>query len=215
MKRALLVITSFVSFLAVGPLTGCSGPTDPTMNRPDPTPLDPNYPVGPYGYVEGSTVEDYKFVGKTPSGGDYASAAVRDLYLGEFHDDASVKALLIVGAAVWCGPCNQEAPAVEALASSRHSDGFRTLTILAEGVDYGSPSTAADIQTWFNRYDIKSGGMGIDPEGRLFKYASTSAFPLQILLDTRTMKIKWLCVGGAGQGGCDVQGSVDAILSAP
>ncbi len=206
---------SVVGLLSMGALTGCSAPTDGTPNQMTPTNVDPNYPAGPYGYVEGSTVENYKFVGKIPVAGDYTGQAVRDLYLGEFHDDASAKALLIVGAAVWCGPCNDEAPIVEQLAIDRASQGFRVLTVLAEGRNYGTPSTSADINTWVDRHDFKASGMSIDPESRLFKYASTSAFPLQILIDTRSMKIKWLCVGGAGKGGCDVEGAVDSVLAAP
>ncbi len=215
MKKQLAHAISVAGLLCMGALTGCSSPTDNTQNKMDPASTDPNYPAGPYGYVEGSTVADYKFVGKVPVNGDYANLPVRDLYLGEFHDDATVKALLIVGAAVWCPPCNDEAPSVEALAVSKASQGFRAMTILAEGREYGTPATADDIKTWVDRHSFKTTTMGIDPEGRLFQYASTSAFPVQILLDTRSMKIKWLCVGGAGAGGCDVEGAVATVLGAP
>lgn len=196
----------------VAGLTGCGSPTDATMNRPNDTPTDPNYPAGPYGYVMGSTVADYKFSGKTPSDGNYSALPMRDLVLGEFHSEADVKLLLIEGSANWCYYCNQEAPHVEQMAVDFASKGVRVMTVLGEGLQRGTPSTPDDIQAWVDAHNFKKTIMAIDPEARLFQYASASAFPVHILLDTRTMSIKWLCVGGVGA--CDAETAVTATLAA-
>jgi thiol-disulfide isomerase/thioredoxin len=200
---------TFVFALALAaPTIGCSAPTDNTMNRMDDNGGDPNYPVGPYGYVEGSVVANYKFLGETPASGAYPGV-VSPLLLGAFHDDSSMKLLLIEGSANWCVYCNEEAPTIEKLATD-HPDGFRALTVLAEGHVRGVASTADDITDWVASHDLHSTVMGIDPEARLFQYADTSAFPLHILLDTTTMTIQWLCVGGYPQ--CDAETTVSAAL---
>ena len=72
--------------LSVSVAAGCSEPIDTTMNRDDQQ-SGLNYPKGPYGYIEGSVIEDYKFQGKAPVAGDYASQAMRNMFLDEFHND--------------------------------------------------------------------------------------------------------------------------------
>jgi hypothetical protein len=204
-KNAALVLTLCTSLVS---LVGCAPPEDTTMNRPG-TQTDPNYPPEPYGYTEGSVVENYKFLGKIPADGAYAPD-VREIRLGEFHQDPAARLLLIVGSANWCYFCNEEAPANEALAVEYADRGYRSMTVLAEGYTRGVPSNADDIRSWTEKFDYKQSNMAIDPEGRMFQYAPASAFPLHILLDTQTMKINWLCVGG--QGACDVETAVaDAV----
>ena len=204
--RALFALSPLA--LAVS-LVGCSAPTDATPNQME-QPQAINYPAGPYGYIEGSVVADYKFLGKVPTNGDYASLPMRDLRLDEFHNDPAVKLLLVVGSANWCYFCNQEAPTVEKLSVDHYAEGYRAVTVLGEGSVRGTPSNADDIRAWVERHSFEKTSMAIDPEARLFQYAPASAFPLHILLDTKTMQIKWLCVGG--EGACDSESAiVDAL----
>lgn len=196
MRMNLGLVAACLSLALTAPLTGCSAPSDTTQNKMDTGNADPNYPAGPYGYTEGSTMADYKFIGKTPTNGNYDAAPVRDLLLGEFHADASTKLLFLVGAALWCGPCNQEAPEVEALAEKYADQGVKVMTVLVEGSVRGLTSTPDDMGEWVTRHGFKDTVMGIDPEARLFQYAPASAFPVQIIVDTKTMKIKLLHIGG-------------------
>jgi hypothetical protein len=196
---------------------GCSAPTDNTMNRMNNNDNggDPNYPTGPYGYVDGSTIANYKFLGQMPMAGAYPGA-VTPLTLGQFHNDPSNKFLLIEGSANWCYFCNQEAPDIEQLAVDHASQGFHAMTILAEGHVQGVAATADDSTDWETMHSLHATIVGIDPAAILFQYASASAFPLHILLDTRSMVIKWLCVGGEsanGAGGCDTKTAVESALS--
>jgi hypothetical protein len=189
---------------------GCSAPTDNTMNRMSDNGGDPNYPAGPYGYVEGSTVANYKFLGQEPSAGTYPGM-VSPLLLGQFHDDPTSKYLLIEASANWCYYCNVEAPEIEKLATDHASEGYHSMTILAEGHTRGVPATADDSTDWATSHDLHNGIVGIDPAAIMFQYASSSAFPAHILLDTRTMAIQWLCVGGAPE--CDAAGAVSDALA--
>ncbi len=209
-KFNVISVTLLSISLALG-ASACSAPTDMTVNRPGDTTLDPNYPPGPYGYITGSTVADYKFSGKSPSDGNYAAAPMRDILLGEFHADPSLKLVLIEGSANWCYYCNQEAPVIEKLSTTYEGKGFRAVTVLAEGITQGTPSTPNDIQDWVDKHNFKKTAMAIDPAERLFQYAPASAFPLHILLNTKTMKIEWLCVGGIGA--CNTEAAVSDTLS--
>jgi len=199
-------LAAALTFVTLG--SGCSAPTDGTQNQVD-DPVAGDYPTGPYGYVESATVANYKFLGKTPSGGTYGDA-IQPIFLDDFHDDPAAKLLLIVGSAGWCYFCNEEAPLIEALATEKAAEGFRAFTVLAEGNVRGVPSTADDITNWVTKHDFRNNVMGIDPESRLFQYAPASAFPLHILLNAKTMSIVWLCVGGSG--GCDTEAAVTDAL---
>lgn len=208
--RKILSISGFVSALALmTSVMGCSAPTDSTMNRGDETNGDATYPIGPYGYVENSTVANYKFLGKLPTAGAYGDTAA-PLLLGQYHADPANKLLLVEGSAGWCYFCNQEAPNVEKMANDHAAEGFKALTVLAEGHTRGVPSTPDDITDWVNSHEFHTTNMGIDPEARLFQYAPASAFPLHILVDTKSMKILWLCVGGIGA--CDSEAAVSDAL---
>ena len=195
--------------LSVSVAAGCSEPIDTTMNRDDQQ-SGLNYPKGPYGYIEGSVIEDYKFQGKAPVAGDYASQAMRNMFLDEFHNDDKTGLLLIEGSANWCYYCNEEAPSIEKLAAEKKDKGLRVVTVLAEGLTQGVPSDAEDISRWVKKHKLKEGWMAIDPALRLFQFADSSAFPLHIAIDTKTMQIKWLCVGG--EGGCDTEGAITELL---
>ena len=211
--RTLSTVTAAFA-LSLGLLAaGCGGTVDNTANKgTTDTPHDADYPAGPYGYTKGSVVADYKFLGKTPTATDtYSALPLRDLYLGEFHSDASLRYVLVVGSAGWCVFCNQEAPAVEALATKYKDQGFRAITVLAEGHTRGEPAVEKDIGDWTSVHHFVNTDMAIDPAGTLFKYADASAFPLHVLLDTQTMSIQWLCVGGAP--GCDAETAVAQALA--
>src|SRR4051794_34905652 len=98
-----------LSLLVVLGAFGCSsGPKiDNTPNQENP---QSDYPPGPYGYVQGSTMENITFVGKADPAGakgeaSYASLAMASVSLADFHRDPTVKYVVLSGVARWCGPC--------------------------------------------------------------------------------------------------------------
>lgn len=207
--RSLMLLSIGLS-VTVSLVPGCSEPIDLTENRGDNvSSLD--YPAGPYGYVESSVIENYKFLGKHPVAGDYASQPLGNLFLDFYHDDPGANLVLIEGSANWCYYCNEEAPTIEKIAVDNYDKGVRVVTVLAEGLTQGVPSTEEDIARWVKKHKFKQQSMAIDPELRLFQFADSSAFPLHIVLDTKTMQIKWLCVGG--EGGCDTKGAIEELVS--
>lgn len=105
----------------------------------------------------------------------------------------------------------EEAPAIEKIAVDNYDKGVRVVTVLAEGLTQGVPSTEEDIARWVKKHKLKQQSMAIDPELRLFQFADSSAFPLHIVLDTKSMTIKWLCVGG--EGGCDTKGAIEELVA--
>jgi 2-oxoisovalerate dehydrogenase E1 component len=96
-----------------------------------------------------------------------------------------------------------------------HSESANGPILHYPGVRLCVPSNAEDMSDWVYRHEFTTTTMAIDPEARLFQYAPASAFPLHILLDTKTMQIKWLCVGGKGAAGngCDTETAVIDTLA--
>src|SRR6476659_635005 len=104
-----------------------SGPKmDDTMNQ---MPAAQDYPAGPYGYVQGSVIENIVFLGKNSendlNAADYASMSMKQVALADFHRDTNVKYIVLSGVAGWCGPCNAEQADVPALMDKYVPKGFR------------------------------------------------------------------------------------------
>src|SRR5437762_8782472 len=118
-------------------LNGCGSHVDPTMNRTGDTSSAVDYPAGPYGYKEGSVIENIQFTGKIPmaAGTNYSTLPMQKITLNDFHHDSTVKILFLVGAARWCGPCNMEAPAVKMLADKYRAQGVQLLDVVVEGIN--------------------------------------------------------------------------------
>jgi thiol-disulfide isomerase/thioredoxin len=157
-----------------------------------------SYPAGPYGYVTGSTVDNYSFLGKLPptSGGGYKTEMMQKIDLASVRADPSVKVILIEGSALWCHFCNAEAPTVKALEQKYASQGFRVVEVMAESSQPGLPATEADLNVWAQRYGLSDYTMVIDPSNTIGQYADVSAFPLHLLVTSKDMKLSWMYVGG-------------------
>ena len=57
------------------------------------------------------------------------------------------KAVLIVGSAGWCGPCQTEARSLAKWQSKYEDDGFIVITLLAEN-NYGSTPSQSELKSW-------------------------------------------------------------------
>jgi len=158
------------------------------------------YPAGPYGTEMGSVVENISWLGwKNGKDVGYDQGAFERVSLSDFYDpDGSKgsKLLIINASAVWCGPCNLEA---------RHMRDANTYaTFHAKGVDFlwtlfedanHDPVKPQDLTNWGNRYAVDY-PMVLDPSLKTGAYFATDATPLNFLVDTRTMRIVDIIMGG-------------------
>jgi hypothetical protein len=177
-------------------LAGCNAPP-----RVDPTPNqmlaaeDANYPAGPYGYWQGSTIQDIVFLGKHfDSSANYTQIPMQRISLGDFHNDTTVKFLVLSGVAGWCPPCNNEQMSVPTIQAKYQPMGYRFFEAMIEGYKRGQPATENDVNTWQNAHTL-SVDIGVDPEDKIHEYADLSAFPLNMAIRTSDMKIVYMGVG--------------------
>lgn len=188
---------SFALLLALS-LVGCGQHLDPTMNQQMNQAAD--YPPGPYGYVTGSVIQNIEFVGKNATGDmtatDYGSLAMANVSLADFHNDPTVKYVVLSGVAGWCGPCNMEQNQVPALQTKYQPMGFRFFEAMIQGYNEntGAPATEADLNEWASFHKITV-GIGLDPEDKIHQYADIAAFPLNMVVRTSDMQIVHMQVG--------------------
>ena len=176
----------FVIF-AVLALIGCGAPTDPTPNRPAPSSGD--YPPGPYGYGEGTTMGNLQFIGKQSDvATDYSTLAMQPITMGDVRKDA--KLILIEGGARWCTYCNRDQANMKTVEATYAPQGVKVMEVLVEG-GYGVPATDNDINRWAQQYQL-SGIITIDPSYELAKYADVAAFPVYIVVRADTMRVDYM-----------------------
>lgn len=161
------------------------------------------YPAGPYGIGKGSVVANYKFIGFPNSLKD--NVAMKEIQLAEFYNptgdgvyaEGSVmevgapkpKALLIDVASVWCGPCNYEADQVLPVEYAKYKpEGGEFLLQLADGATPGKAATSKSLFNWDKKYEVDYPS-AIDPTYKLGALFEADAFPANMIIDTRTMKI--------------------------
>lgn len=175
------------------------------------------YPAAPYGVGVGSTIPNFTFIGYVnaveksdsmqyislgdfynPHGGDpsYAPASPAEddrLYPpGSQYGEGKAKptVLSIDVASVWCGPCQAEARCVLPVHKERYEAcGGGLLLQLQDGPQYGEPATPKHLFNWAAKTYKEDFPTVIDPQGRLGALFEAAAFPQNILIDTRTMKV--------------------------
>jgi len=181
------LVVGIVTVVLVVAGIGCGAPTDPTPNRAPPAGAD--YPPGPYGYGQGTTMANLSFLGKqSPTATDYTPLSMNAITLADVRKTS--KLIFIDGAARWCTPCNQDQPAVRAIEANYADKGVTTMEVLVEG-GIGVTATSDDINRWATQYQL-SGIIAIDPAFELAKYADVTAFPVYIVVRASTMQIELL-----------------------
>lgn len=175
--------------IAVLALIGCGAPSDPTPNRAPPSSGD--YPPGPYGYGQGTTIANLNFIGKqSATATDYSTLPMQPISLAQVRPNT--KLILIDGAARWCTPCNRDQPTMRQIDATYGPQGVATMEVLVEG-GYGVAATDDDINRWAQQYQL-SGIIAIDPEYQLAKYADITAFPVYMVVRTSTMRVDYMQV---------------------
>ncbi|MEZ4301658.1 MAG: TlpA disulfide reductase family protein [Polyangiaceae bacterium] len=173
------------------------------------------YPAGPFGVGKGSIVANYKFVGFVNAVAD--NSALAEIQLAEFYNPtgdgtfqegskmpvgaAKPKALLINVASVWCGPCNYEADKVlPPLYAKYKPQGGEFFLVLADSSKPGTPANQKNLYNWTTKYEVDYPA-AIDPTYKLGALFEADAFPANMIIDTRTMKIVDVIAGAPEEGG--------------
>jgi len=163
------------------------------------------YPPGPYGVSVNRIIQNFSFPGYF-STQDQAKAntlpydSQLDLQTVRNALDSNgnpFRYLLLDISAGWCPPCNQEAQdlglqgTAKAKIAKWLSEGGLMMTVLVEGYDESTqnPPIAADLDTWINQHGVQY-SMAIDPNQVLLTQGiNPSAFPTNLVIDLKTMKI--------------------------
>jgi hypothetical protein len=188
--RALLV-----GSLALAAACGGAGPGNGAAAPPS------DYVAGPYGYVEGATIENIRFQAKWDPAGAKGSAKYNQLpltalTLADLHKDPNVKYLVIAGVAGWCVPCGDEQAGMPGLQAKYEPRGMRFLEPMIQGYDMANsgPASEADLNRWAAAHQLHL-IVALDPDDKMRLFADVSAFPVNLIVRARDMKIVYLQVG--------------------
>jgi hypothetical protein len=107
-----------------------------------------------------------------PDGGNF------DFYGPTF---CSNQVTLVVIAAGWCVPCQQEAAQLQAEIIEPYAGRVRVVTVYGQNTSRVAP-TAAECMVWKNRYRLES-HMVYDPTGLTQRYFPNMAFPANMIID--------------------------------
>jgi hypothetical protein len=181
------------------------------------------YPAGPYGINVGSVAPDFEWKGfqnamvqnnvadlqtirmsdfYNPHASDptYAPASPEEddrLYTSELYGAGTPKpkALAIDIGSVWCGPCNTEAKDVLPPLYIKYQPlGGEFLLQLGDGATGGKAATPKDLYNWTKKYQVNFPAT-IDPDYKLGELFAANAWPSNVIVNTRTMKIVYAIAG--------------------
>ena len=160
-----------------------------------------DYVAGPFGYVEGATIENIAFEAKWDPAGvqgqsSYDQLTLAPLSFGDLHRDATVKYIVVQGVAGWCVPCNDEQATVPALQAKYQPRGVRFIEVMVQGYSQANSAPAAerDLDKWASAHALHV-IMALDPHDAIRKFADVSAFPVNMIVRSSDMKILYLQIG--------------------
>jgi hypothetical protein len=199
--------------LALLLLAGCEEeplPFAPGQGQ-DPNASGIRYPAGPYGVEPGSVISNYKFRGMVNPAVDktFVDMQLADFYnpTGDetfpaesaFGEKPKPKALWLNISAVWCGPCKFESEEILPEEHEKYApQGAEIFVLLADGGTVGKPATENNLVTWTDRYKT-AWPAAVDPTHTLASLFQSSAYPINMVIDTRTMQLQ-IVLAGVPQG---------------
>lgn len=213
MKKLMLVAFAAVSMACEPPADGSGGVQEELAPEFQGGGQQSNigesvYP-GPYGVGIGSTIANYRFFGYprftegTPAQlfelADFFNPTGDEAYpAGSPFGEGTPKprALLLDRSAVWCAPCQHEAEVVIPEKRALLAPGGEFFVTLDDGPTPGTAATQQDLTNWVTRFEINYPAV-IDPNSTLSAVVGRDAYPGNVIVRTRDMKIiKW--TNGAG-----------------
>ncbi len=208
---------------------GCSQDPPPAFNSgTGQVKAEVAYPAGPYGIGEGSTIENFQLIGYANA--KLNNQAMQAIQLADFYNphgkDPSYKpaspeeddrlfppgsqytpgapkptVLLIDVASVWCNPCNYEAGNILPKLHAKYAPcGGEFFLQLADGTQVGTAAVPKNLYNWATKYKVDYPS-SIDPSYKLMALFEADAFPANMIIDARTMKIVEVISGVAEEGG--------------
>lgn len=217
-----LVLGAALSMSALGcNEDGTNGSDLPPPDRPV-TIATVTYPKGPYSVYPGDVIADFAFQGfanPLKSSEKLVPILLSDFYNPHADDDGYVpedpslddrlfpkgsphgeglakpKALVVNLGAVWCAPCNAEAKKELPLKYTVYKPlGGEFLFQLADAATPGSAATEKDLRIWTTKYKVDYPST-IDPDKQLAAFFDANAYPANMIVDLRTMRIVTVVAG--------------------
>jgi hypothetical protein len=173
-----------------------NNPGNDAMEQVDEGPPPCEYPAGPYGYKLGSVIPpSISWDGYEPG-----SDTVKTFHASDFFDcdgRYQINAILFDEAALWCGPCQQEAQNIPAYMPTAKANGIKIVTLIVE--DYQmKPATTANALTWRNMFKLNEIHVLADPAFFFSVPNQSNSLPTNVIVDPRTMKITKITLGWGG-----------------
>jgi peroxiredoxin len=154
------------------------------LDLPSEVPEGPeNCPPPPYGTQIGDIIQPHQFI----------STDNTLISLCDFHNDPSLKLLLIYATAGWCGVCHQESLALPGYYRDYHDQGFQILAAVFED-EGANPATRAYAQNYAGRYSFPFPTV-VDNTFQLGIYFDKAATPMNMFVDLTTMEILAIDLG--------------------
>jgi hypothetical protein len=155
-----------------------------------------DYPNGPTGGEVGDVADNRCIPAwQDPAAVDFDPNALKPICLGDFWDpdQADHKLLLVNTSAIWCQVCQVEyqgsgsRQALGKEVKSRHKAGLRVLGSLFQNGQY-DPASVQDGVNWAKAFQVDF-PFGIDSKFEFGAFATADVQPLNMVVDTRSMKI--------------------------
>jgi hypothetical protein len=165
------------------------------------------YPAGPYGANEGDVVDpSLAWQGFVDDSGNATTVAIRDYY--DCDGSKGVRALLLDESATWCADCAKLSAMVAPLVGAKWKSEGVTLVVLMAQDQQGNAASLDTALSWRNEYALTAGAVCADPAWTMKLWGGASAsgngFPMDAVVDPRTMKIVALEPN-------DLEGTVDNL----
>jgi hypothetical protein len=181
---------------------GLAYPTDDLGGKPrnDPTP--------------GNRIPNFAFRGY-PNGD--RSQGLQVVSLADYYDPSSSrnKVLHVMAAVAWCPHCQAQTAAMAQAQPSVHLRGVEIVQTLMDGPKRGGSLSLGDLDEWSTGH-APNLTVVFDSEGRrLSTVANLNAVPWNALIDTRTMELLEVMVGGPEDYVVWVGAAVDWVEKTP
>lgn len=154
-----------------------------------------DYPPGPYGTGQGSTLENFAFLGwRDPVAAGYDETKLERVELSEFYDPTGskgIRLLWINASAVWCTVCRAEMRDLKnnGVRAKFGAKGVQLIGTLFED-NQSLPARPIDLRRWGSTEEHAIDfPLLLDPGFKLGAFFTSDATPLNMLVDARTMRV--------------------------